>query len=483
MRGFSRRPELLLLLGALALPACGKKPGSEAAAAGEAASGGEAKAGAADGAAAKAGETGKGNASAANRWGSPEADSGRPLPPRKELAGRAKSSYDDGVKLAAAGNVSGARSAFEAAVKDDAGAYQALYALGVLADREGKEAQAIDYYRRALRVQADHEASAKGIVVIYLRQGQPDKAVSFIKPLAEQWERNTALQAVCADTLVQVGRVDEAIQVARRALRRDERFVPAMMSLIKANQRAGKMELADSILEQAIAIDAKNPELHYYKGKRLIDDQRLAEALSEFRTAVELDPDFAEARMELGLRMLAGANYQEALSQFQAVERLTPKLVEVQLALGDAYRATKQWDKAKASFDKALRMRSDLPQAHFNLALMYMAAGAEFPGMDLIAALTKAKDEFGTYRGQMGSRLGRDDPSVGYMDDIDKAIAREQKRLEREKKAAERGARGAASGATPPPAPAGAPAAPATPAAPAAAPATPAAPAKPGATK
>jgi tetratricopeptide (TPR) repeat protein len=475
MRGISRHEwfrsssaAALLLLGASALAACGKKPASETPA-GEAAAGGEAKAGAEGAAAAKPGEAGKGKpAAAANRWGSTEAESGRPLPPRKPLAGRAKSSYDDGVKAAAAGNVAAARSAFEAAVKDDASAYQALYALGVLSDREGKEAQAIDYYRRALRVQADHEASAKGIVVIYLRQGQPDKALSFIKPLAEQWERNTALQAVHADTLVQLGRVDEAIQVARKALRRDERFVPAMMSLIKANQRAGKVELADSILEQAIAIDAKNPELHYYKGKRMIEDQRLAEALSEFRAAVELDPDFAEARMELGLRMLAGANYDEALAQFQAVERLTPKLVEVQLALGDAYRATRKWDKAKASFDKALRMRTDLPQAHFDLGLMYMAAGAEFPGMDLVAALNKAKDEFGVYRGQMGSRLTRDDPSASYIEDIDKAIAREQKRIEREKKAAERGARGAAAGTPAPAAPA---------------PAAPAAPAKPGATK
>ena len=41
----------------------------------------------------------------------------------------------------------------------------------------------------------------------------------------------------------------------------------------------------------------------------------------------------------------------------------------------------------------------------------------------------------------MGSKTTRDDPSIGYLDDIAKSIAREQKRLEREKKAAERAAR------------------------------------------
>lgn len=429
--------------------ACGGKPGaaapgSEVAAGGEATggggTGGSGQAGAAGGTAAG----GKQTAKPSNVWGSTEADTGRPLPPRKELSGSAKSSFDDGTRAAASGNTAAARSAFEAAVKADANAYQAQYALGVLADREGKESAAIDYYRRALRAQPDDAASARGIVVIYLRQGAPDKALAFIKPLAEQWERSTALQAVYADTLTQMGKVDDAILAARKALRRDERYVPAMLSLAKANQRAGKVELADSILDQAIAIDTNNAELHYLKGKRLLEDQRLAEALAEFRKSVELDPDDAEARMELGLRLLAGANYSEALSQFQAVERLAPKMVEVQLALGDAYRSTRQWDKAKVAFDKALRAKSDLPQAHFNLALMYMTAGAEFPGMDLLVALAKAKEEFGTYRSQMGSRLTRDDPSVAYLDDIDKSVAREQKRLEREKKAAERAARGTA---------------------------------------
>jgi tetratricopeptide (TPR) repeat protein len=443
----------LLLVSAGFQQGCGDKPDAKTAEGQETAGGeGAAAAGGEGGAAGTAAgaDGGKQSAKPSNLFGSPDADSGKPLPPRKQLSGGAKSSYDDGVRASAGGDTAGARAAFEAAVKADSGAYQALYALGVIADREGKESSAVDYYRRALRAQPDDAASAKGICVIYMRNNAIDKALQFIKPLADQWERSTALQAVYADTLVAANRVDEAIQVARKALKRDERYVPAMLSLVKANQRAGKMELADSILDQALAIDTNVAELHYLKGKRLLEDQRLAEALAEFRKAVELDPDFAEARMELGLRLLAGANYQEALSQFQAVERLAPRLVEVQLALGDGYRSTRQWNQAKTALDKALRARSNtLPEAHFELALLYMTAGAEFPGPDLLTSLSKAKEEFGVYRSQMGGRLSRDDPSTGYLDDIDKAVAREQKRIEREKKAAERAARGAAQPAAP----------------------------------
>ena len=442
MRMRTQRQVVLVAVCLAGLSACGKKDAEETTgAAGTAGGEQQAAAGGTSQEQPVIGQGGQQVTAQPSPFGSPDAERGTPLPPRKPMSGDAKGKYEDGLKAARNGDLAAARGAFEAAAREDPSSYEALHALGVINDREGKEAQAIDYYRRALRVQPDYEESAKGIATIYVRQGQGDRAVQFMQPLAQQWERNLLLQAYYADLLVQLNRTDDAIKVARNALKRDERFVPAMLSLIRANLKAGRVELADSILEQAMQINEKNAQLHFFKGKRLVEDQKLGEALTEFKRAVELDPDFAEARMELALRLLAGANYDEALQQLQAVEKLTPRLVEVQLALGDGYRSTKQWDKAKAAFDRALRMRSDLPQAHYNLALMYMTAGAQFPGMDAVGALNKAKEEFANYRTKMGPRLTRDDPSVAYLDDIEKSIAREQKRIEREKKAAERGAR------------------------------------------
>lgn len=377
-------------------------------------------------------------------WGSTVANQGRKLPTRRPMSPGAQRKYQAAASAAAAGNFGNAKRDFEAAVKADPRAYQALYGLGVIADRQGKETKALDYYGKSLSVQADYEKAAQGKVAIYLRRGQGDRALNFMKPLAEKWERNLYLQAVYADLLTQMGRPGDAVDVARKALRRDEKFVPAMVSLIRANLRQGKTELADSITEQALKVEPNNAELHYIKGQRALEEKRLAVALQEFRKAVQLRPDYAEARMALGIRLLAGANYNEALEQFKAVEKLSPKLVEVHLALGDAYRATKQWTTATKAFEKALRMERNLPEAHFNMALMYFKAGADFPGLDYLGALAKAREEFGAYRSMKGSKLGRDDPSAQYLEDIDKAEAREKKRIEREKKRKEREAKRAA---------------------------------------
>lgn len=382
-------------------------------------------------------------------WGATDAESGKPLPARSKMNSKAAGAFADGVKAGQKNDQAAAKKAFESALAADPRAYEAAYNLGVIADRSGQANQALQYYARALKIQPDYERAVEATVSIHLRQGAPDRAVAFAQPIATQWERNLYLQAILAQALIAANRPDEAEQAARKALRRDERFVPAMVALANASLRRGRLELADSILEQALAIDPKYAEIHFLQGLRHKQEGRLALALASLSKAVELRPDYSDARMALGIQYMAAGNYAQAQAEFEAVLRLVPTLVAVHLNLGDAYRANRRWQDAKRELDTALRMQDNLPEAHFNLALMYMEAGAEFPGTSLVEALQRAIVEFTTFRQQMGSRLGKDDPAATYIADLQRQIERENKRIEREsaqkQRDAERAARKAAS--------------------------------------
>jgi tetratricopeptide (TPR) repeat protein len=158
---------------------------------------------------------------------------------------------------------------------------------------------------------------------------------------------------------------------------------------------------------------------------------------------------------------MAAGNYALALEQFEALARLAPTLVAVHLNLGDAYRANQRWQDSKRELDQALRMQDKLPEAHLNLGLLYMDAGAKFPGLQLVDALQRAVVELTTYRDQMGARLSKDDASSNYIADLQRQIDRERKRVEREKaqkqREADRAARNAAMQGQKPAAPAPAP--------------------------
>ncbi|MEO0322167.1 MAG: tetratricopeptide repeat protein, partial [Myxococcota bacterium] len=367
--------------------------------------------------------------------------------PRRDMNASARRRFDEGVRQAAAGNVAGAETAFREALREDRSAYKAAYNLGVLADRAGNESGALDQYRQALRMLGDYERAAEGIVTIYTRRGSVPDAIAFMEPIARRYPRNLAMQALYAEVLVQAERYDDAWEAARTALRCDERFVPALTALIKASLAQGRDELAESILEQALSVDEANAELHFINGRILEDEPgRFRDALNEFRRAAELRPDYAEARVALGVALLAGGNYPAAITEFEAAAELAPTLVANQLNLADAYRSTRQWDKAKAQFDRVLQMEPDLTEAWFNLALMYQEAGEEFPGLDDLTSLQQAKDAFTRYRDLMGPRLPRDDPSAGYLENIDRQIQRIERRREREARNREREAARAAEG-------------------------------------
>ncbi len=383
-------------------------------------------------------------------WGRPESESGRPLPPRRPMNGSARDAYRRGLRAAAAGNADAARQAFQRALSADGNAFKAAYNLGVLADRAGNDSQALEFYQRALRMQADYERAILGIARIYLRRGDSARAVSFVRPLAERWERNLHVQAIYGDVLVGANRPEEAIEAARRALRRDERFVPAMVVLVKANLSLSRNELAESILNQAIETDNDVAELHYLRARIQQAEGDLAPALQSYQRAIELEPSYMEARMALGLQQLAAGNYPQALAQFRAAAGLAPTVPAVRLALGDAYRATKAWQQAKGEFDRVQEMEPRNAEVHFNLGVLYREAGDGFPNLTKVQAYQRGVTEFNRYRELMGPRLPREDPSQPYLDELGRLIEREERAAERararEQRARDRAAREAAEG-------------------------------------
>ncbi len=365
-------------------------------------------------------------------WGATRAEQCK-RPARPSLSGRAAKSLDEGVSAAAAGDVGAAEASFKQALNRDPNAYPALYNLGVLADRAGDETKAIDYYKRALRVLPDYAPAARGMATIQIRRGQYQAALSTVEPLANAHRANLEMQALYAEVLVEARRVDEAWMAARRALKCDERFVPALIALIKASSAQGREELAESILKQALEVDPGIAELHFLRGEQLKSEPgRLREAMAAYERAVQLRPSYAEARMALGVQLLAGGNYPGALSHFQAAERLVPTQPAVHVNLGDAYRATQRWSDAQEAYRRALQLRPKLPEAHYGLGLLFLTAAGDFPGLDELTAYEKAVDEFRIYRSEMGPRLAKEDQSEEYLRDLDRMIKRARRRAERE---------------------------------------------------
>jgi tetratricopeptide (TPR) repeat protein len=126
-----------------------------------------------------------------------------------------------------------------------------------------------------------------------------------------------------------------------------------------------------SIWASTVAACPGSVRAHYSLGLALErDPDRLTDAIAEYETAVQIEPDFAEAHNNLAnaLARMPG-RLAEAIAEYQAALRLRPDLAAVHYNLANALaRMPERLAEAIAEYRAALRIRPDYAVAHDGLA-------------------------------------------------------------------------------------------------------------------
>lgn len=369
---------------------------------------------------------------AASRWGASREEQCA-APRRPVLNDSARTSFAEGVAFAQRGDLNSATARFNRALSQDRVAYAAAYNLGVIADRQGREAEALDFYRQALRIVADYEDAIDAIVLIHLRRGRSQEALTFVDPLATAHGMNARIQAARARVLVAMNRWDEAQRTARRGLLCDERSVVALTAFALAAHGEGNLELANWVLDRIAQVEATDPPSPAFAESHLLRGQiararpgELERALREFNRAVELRPDFVDARMALGQLMLSSGAYPEAHDHLAAAAAAAPWSWEVRLAYADALRALRRYDEARREIDRIFVITPNQPEVHLSLGLLFMeqANCLRTSEASAIATCQRAVAELTAYRSGMGSRLPATDRTQEYVTSLTRILTR-----------------------------------------------------------
>jgi tetratricopeptide (TPR) repeat protein len=238
-----------------------------------------------------------------------------------------------------------------------------------------------------------------------------------------------------ANDAIRRGQYEVAIQTARQALRRDEKYVPAMVVLARGYYHLKKYDLAAAILDIAAGIDEAVADIHYLRGFLALAQDTGPAALASFRRATEIDANHADAWVGLGALYVQARNYRDAVPALEKAAALAPASARAQLNLGSAYRGAGEVTKAEAAYRRSLEIRRGYAEAHFNLGILYLDA-PQFPGLDTLGRLNAAIEQFTRYKERQSYRLAKDDPVDAYLEEARKGIERERKRLERDRKRA-----------------------------------------------
>ncbi len=134
--------------------------------------------------------------------------------------------------------------------------------------------------------------------------------------------------------------------------------------------------LADEAARRAIELDDSLPEAHTALAFALANSRKWSEAGSEFRRALDLNPNSATAHYFYAIGYLAPENrLDEALAQYRTALSLDPLSSIVNTNYGVLLMQAKQYPESLTQFQKVLESDPNFPPAHYRLSQLYAATG------------------------------------------------------------------------------------------------------------
>lgn len=262
---------------------------------------------------------------------------------------------------------------------------EAIFNAGLSYQNCGMMKDAENKYQEALRIHAGHGPSLSNLGQIYFLGGNEARAKQYWEKAVASDKKVVGARNNLAWIMIRQVREkrarladveEQALTHLRSALAVENDNIEAyvLLSLLYmegAEKNKARLTLAKLLLDEAKKRNDKYAPLHNAYGLLELRRENVAQALEEFRQAVQLKPDFIEARMNVGNIVLGFRKYDEAAEQFGAVLKMKPKYYDAVLGLGVAQRGLKQLDEAEKSYQKAIQLDSGRAEAHFNLGVLY----------------------------------------------------------------------------------------------------------------
>lgn len=224
-----------------------------------------------------------------------------------------------------------------------------------------------------------------GLVLVNL--GEWVQARRALSPFVEQNPDYVPARLELADIDFRQNRYEEAKRFYEDVLSRSPRTSAALVGLARCQLQAGEIEMAVATLTSALEITPQYGQARYILAQALrkmgrkekaIEQARLAEQQRDIKPPIddplreELDALATGAieALHRGIRLMQADKVREALPMLEESLRLNPDLPETHTQLGTAYLLLRQFELAEKHLNTALKQSLANVQARYNLGLL-----------------------------------------------------------------------------------------------------------------
>lgn len=280
--------------------------------------------------------------------------------------------------------------------------------LGAAYARLGRNAEAIEQYRRALLAREADVAIRFNLGLALFKAARFKEAAAELERVLGAQPENKAARLLLAECRLQQGLSAQVVEllagrdneygedrayafllgsalVRENDLKRGQVFLDralagsdsaeARLLMGAAHLRAGDPQAARDELQRAAALNPGLPGVHSLLGQAL---QRMANAPAAeaaYRRALEQDANDFDANLQLGSIRRDEGRYDEALAYLTRASRLRADDPAVLHALGSLHLARGDLPKAQDALEALVSRAPDFQQAHVLLAMTYARMG------------------------------------------------------------------------------------------------------------
>ncbi|MGC9399382.1 MAG: tetratricopeptide repeat protein [Anaerolineae bacterium] len=199
-----------------------------------------------------------------------------------------------------------------------------------------------------------------------IEAGEYQAAVQVLEEIVANNEENAEAYFLLGLSYFNLNQYQKARDAFNRALELDPQRAAAIHHNLGAlAYQMGDIETAETEFKAALEIEPDDPDTHYQLGATYLikalpaeqqtpDPERLAQARAEFEQALELAPGKAEALVGLGNSYLLENRLEEAIETLAKAVEASPEMPEALFALGRAYALNGQSEEAREVLERFL---------------------------------------------------------------------------------------------------------------------------------
>ncbi len=260
--------------------------------------------------------------------------------------------FDEGVSLLAAGVLSEAALAFEAACQQAPESLEAWQFLGTTQAENEKDGHAIVALNKARALCPTHPQVLLALAASYTNEMMHDRAMATLTDWLKCDPKFAEL-----DGLIPAGpRTEEEQEEARRAMAADEDTTELVKDFFAVD--ALQHRRVCQLFEAASALDPANVEVHVALGTLRHLGLEYLKAAAHFEDAVRLQPDNEKLWNKLGATLANGQQSERAIEAYRRALDINPGFVRAEYNMGIANSNLGRHREAARHFVKAIMLQS-----------------------------------------------------------------------------------------------------------------------------